>query len=278
MQHFTAADGARIAYADHGSGRPLLLLHGLMAHSGFFEKQAPLAEDFRLIAPDLRGHGASRDAGGTVSVEQLADDIATMVETLDLTGIIGVGWSLGASVLWHVLNGPAAQRFAASVVIDMTPCVRNRSDWQLGLSAEVCAARTTAIREDFPAFAGAAGRNIFAQPIGIAAEPLASWSSSQFAANDPAAIGSLWASLVDQDQRPLLRSIEQPALIVRGTGSQLYGAGTADYLSSALPRARTIEFAEAGHAPHLEQAELFNDTIRQFAAGLPRLRENQTSI
>ena len=62
MAEFTASDGARIAYRDVGQGTPIVLLHGLMAHGGFFDKQAPLAERFRLISIDLRGHGESRAA------------------------------------------------------------------------------------------------------------------------------------------------------------------------------------------------------------------------
>ena len=62
MQFFTTSDGARIAYRDEGEGTPLVLLHGLMAHGGFFREQDELAGPFRLIRVDLRGHGASAAA------------------------------------------------------------------------------------------------------------------------------------------------------------------------------------------------------------------------
>ena len=67
LKQFTAADGARIAYADEGRGRPLVLLHGLMAHRGFYDPQAALADEFRLVTVDLRGHGASVEAGEVFS-------------------------------------------------------------------------------------------------------------------------------------------------------------------------------------------------------------------
>ena len=164
LEHFTASDGARIAYRDEGRGRPLLFLHGLMAHSGFFERQRPLAEDFRLIAIDLRGHGESRGAEGARTVERLADDIAELSEKLDLEGAVGVGWSLGATILWRVLAGAEASRFAGAVVVDMTPRVLNDEDWTLGLTPETCEARSAAIRDDFRAFAAGAGQAIFAAP------------------------------------------------------------------------------------------------------------------
>jgi pimeloyl-ACP methyl ester carboxylesterase len=247
-----------------------------MAHRGFWRLQRPLASDFRLISIDLRGQGESVRAGDSPGVEQLAEDVTGLVEELGLEDAIGVGWSLGASVLWHVLTGPAAARFSGSVIIDMTPKVQNGEDWQLGLSQDLCEARRLGIREEFEAFAANAGRAMFAEPTGAAAR-MAQWAAGEFAGSDQPSIAALWESLVEQDLRPLLPRIAQPALIVHGAQSQLYGSGTAEYLARALPNARCIRFDRSGHAPHLEQPELFNTAIRDFAASLPRTRQTQAS-
>lgn len=268
MQGFTASDGTRIAYRDTGTGTPIVLLHGLMAHGGFFRAQEELARDHRVITVDLRGHGESAEEGARPTVEQLAADIAGLAERLDLQSAIGVGWSLGATVLWHVLAGPAAARFAGAVVVDMTARVKNDAEWDLGLSPEACEARSLAINEDFAGFAFAAGQAIFAQPVSPEHQGLADWASLEFARNDPAAIGSVWASLIRQDVRALLQRIQHPTLIVHGARSELYGDDTADHLVAALPHARAVRFDRSGHAPHLEEPELFNATIRDFAARL----------
>ena len=270
MQHFTASDGVRIAYRDEGAGRPILLLHGLMAHGGFFEPQRALADAFRLIRVDLRGHGSSSADAPTVG--RIAADIAELTEQLELSGAVGVGWSLGASVLWRLLSGRVSARFAGAVVIDMTPRVLNGGDWTLGLSQEHCDARADAMRDDFPAFARGAGAAIFAQPPQAGNRRLADWAAEEFARNDPAAITALWSSLVAEDLRALLSEIGQPTLVVHGSHSHLYGAGTAEDLTRELPNARAIAFARSGHAPHLEEPELFNSTLRQFAASLPPVR------
>ncbi|HYD36255.1 MAG TPA: alpha/beta hydrolase, partial [Allosphingosinicella sp.] len=199
MRHFIASDGARIAYSDEGEGRPLVLLHGLMAHGGFFDRQRDLADDFRIVTVDLRGHGRTPAGPESPKIATLSEDVAGLVRHLALEQAIGVGWSLGAAVLWRVLAGPASQRFAGAVVVDMTPRVLNDEGWDLGLSRETCEARSQAIRDDFPAFAAAAGRAIFAEP-----GPEAERAAEAFAANDPAAIGALWESLVEEDLRPLL--------------------------------------------------------------------------
>jgi pimeloyl-ACP methyl ester carboxylesterase len=272
LRHFTATDGARIAYSDEGQGPPLLLLHGLMADSSFFDRQRALAESFRVIAIDFRGHGRSPSGPVPPTIRLLADDVAGLAREMELDGAVGIGWSLGAAVLWRVLAGPASSRFAGAVVVDMTPRVLNDPDWDLGLSIETCQARSQAIRDDFPAFAAAAGHAIFAN-----SGEEADRAAKAFAANDPAAIGALWESLVEEDFRPLLAEIRQPTLVVHGAHSHLYGADTAGHLVEALPRARAVTFDRSGHAPHLEQPELFNATLRRFAASLPPVRLTETT-
>lgn len=272
LQHFTASDGARIAFADEGEGRPLVLLHGLMAHSGFFAPQRALAADFRLVAIDLRGHGESSTVFETPTVERLAYDVGELAAHLGLEQALVVGWSLGASVLWRLLAGPASHRFAGAVVVDMTPRVLNGSDWTLGLSPDLCEARSQAIRDDFATFAAAAGAAIFAQSSSAETRALAEWAAAEFARNDADAIGALWRSLASEDLRHILGDIRQPTLVVHGAQSHLYGADTADHLVAALPDARAVRFERSGHAPHLEQPELFNRTLCDFAAALPPVR------
>ena len=275
MPEFNASDGVSITYDDEGEGRPILLLHGLMANSAFFEPQRALADGFRLIRVDFRGHGRSGSGASVPTIARLEEDVAQLAGRLDLRGAIVVGWSLGASVLWRLLAGPCSDRFAAAVIIDMTPRVRNDADWTLGLSPELCAARSRAMRDDFPAFAAAAGSAIFAQ--GPAPHPLAAWASAAFARSDPNAVAAIWASLIEEDYRAILPAIRQPTLIAHGAGSHLYGADTADHLAGALSNARSIAFTHSGHSPHLEEPELFNDSLRAFAAELPPVRRHRAT-
>jgi pimeloyl-[acyl-carrier protein] methyl ester esterase len=273
LQVFTASDGAEVAFETEGRGRPLVLLHGLMAHAGFFEAQRDLADGFRVIRIDLRGHGRSGPGKDIPTVARLAADIAELAEALALEGAVVVGWSLGASVLWRLLSGPASARFAGAVVVDMTPRVLNDVDWSLGLSKDHCIARSRAIAEDFPNFAATAGAAIFAGPRDERTEAMAQWAAEEFVRADAEAVGALWASLVAEDFRPVLRRISQPTLVVRGAHSHLYGAETADHIVAALPNAHGFTFDRSGHSPHLEQPELFNRTLRDFAASLPPIHQ-----
>lgn len=277
MPHFTVRDGTRIAFRDEGAGRPLVLLHGMMAHGGFFARQGELARDFRLISVDLRGHGQSPGEAASLTVQTLAGDVAELIEHLDLQGAIGVGWSLGASVLWRLLSGQTSDRFAGAVIVDMTPKVLNDDGWTLGLSRDMCEARRQAMADDFGCFGMAAGSAIFAQPVRPELEPLAAWAGAEFARNDGNAIAAIWSSLVEEDARTALPRIAQPTLIIHGAHSQLYGAETAQYLAAALPDARAVTFPRSGHAPHFEEPERFNTLIHEFAASLPPVLQPQTA-
>lgn len=270
LNRFAASDGADIAYHDEGEGRPLVFLHGLMANAEFFEPQRALAgEGFRVVRVDLRGHGRTASGHPPPDLGRLAADVAELVQRLELEGAIAIGWSLGASVVWRLLAGPEAPRFAAGVVVDMTPCVLNDEDWTLGLSQEHVDARRQAIADDFPAFASAAGAAIFASPLDERTEPMARWASECFVRADARAVGALWSSLVEEDFREALPGIAQPMLVVRGAHSHLYGPETADHIVAALPDARGLTFDRSGHSPHLEQPERFNRALRDFAATLP---------
>jgi pimeloyl-[acyl-carrier protein] methyl ester esterase len=65
--------------------------------------------------------------------------------------------------------------------------------------------------------------------------------------------------------------------VIHGARSHLYGADTADHLAAALPDARTLRFERSGHAPQIEEPELFNQAIHDFAAGLPRTATHKTT-
>lgn len=275
MDVFTASDGAKIGFDDEGAGRPLVFLHGLMANAEFFEPQRALADDgFRVIRVDLRGHGRSAAGDPPPDLGRLAADVAELARKLELEGAVAVGWSLGASVVWRLLAGPEARRFAGGVVVDMTPCVLNDEDWTLGLSQDHVDARRQAIAEDFPTFAATAGAAIFASPLDERTGPMARWASQAFVRADAGAVQALWTSLVEEDFREALPRIRQPMLVVRGAHSHLYGPETADHVVAALPDARGLTFDRSGHSPHLEQPERFNRALRDFAATLPPVHTN----
>lgn len=88
-----------IAYEEQGEGEVLVLLHGFCGSSSYWENVAPLlADSFRVIMPDLRGHGASDAPLGAYTIEQMADDVALLLEALGVEKYAVLGHSMGGYI------------------------------------------------------------------------------------------------------------------------------------------------------------------------------------
>src|SRR5436190_19873096 len=91
-------DGARIWYATYGAGRPVLLLHGGLGHSGNWGYQVPalVRSGRRAVLIDSRGHGRSTRDIRPYTYELMASDVSAVMDTLNLEKACLVGWSDGA--------------------------------------------------------------------------------------------------------------------------------------------------------------------------------------
>lgn len=270
MPELLSTDGQRLVYDDEGCGRPLLFVHGWATHSGFFAPQRKaLAGEFRVICVDMRGHGRSAGSSGAPSMEQLAGDLTALCRALALKDAVAVGWSMGAMALWGALLKGAAPHIAGQVIIDMSPRILNGPGWSLGLKGSQNSGQRgntlDAMRRDWAAYAPRIAQRLFAEGMSAERQALERWSAGEIAKADAEAMAGLWASLLAQDFRAALPSIETPALVIHGAQSRLYPAETAHFLAMTLPRAERRSFSASGHAPHLEEADAFNRILADFA-------------
>ena len=97
MTTFTTRDGVEIYYKDWGKGQPVVFSHGWPLSADSWESQMfHLASNgFRVIAHDRRGHGRSDQPWGGNDMDQYADDLAELIETLDLGNAVLIGHSTG---------------------------------------------------------------------------------------------------------------------------------------------------------------------------------------
>jgi pimeloyl-ACP methyl ester carboxylesterase len=109
-----------LAYTDAGEGRPVLLLHGLTCHLGYWLRVVPLLEGVRVVALDFRGHGLSepRDSYGYADYE---DDVTWLLDRLELDDVTVAGHSLGGYVA--LLAASRSDRIGRVLAIDV------KSDW-----------------------------------------------------------------------------------------------------------------------------------------------------
>ncbi|HEX2152919.1 MAG TPA: alpha/beta hydrolase [Acidimicrobiia bacterium] len=95
-------NGLHLYYETHGTGRPMILLHGGLGSGEMFGPTlATLAERHQVIVPDLQGHGRTADIDRPIDVRLLADDIAALIDHLELDRPDVVGYSLGGGVAFQ---------------------------------------------------------------------------------------------------------------------------------------------------------------------------------
>src|ERR1700754_2597037 len=93
----TTRDGTRIHYKDWGTGQPVVLSHGWPLNGDAWDPQAQMLADngFRVVVHDRRGHGRSSQPWDGNDLDTYADDLAELIESLDLRDVVLVGHSTG---------------------------------------------------------------------------------------------------------------------------------------------------------------------------------------
>ena len=138
---YANVNGINLYYETHGAGRPLVLLHGGLGSGEMFAPILPqLAERHQVILPDLQGHGRTADIERPIDVRLMADDIAALIDHLELDKPDLVGYSLGGGVALHTAaKYPAKIRRAviasANVRRDAIPAEMLAQQLQVGAAA-----------------------------------------------------------------------------------------------------------------------------------------------
>jgi pimeloyl-ACP methyl ester carboxylesterase len=259
-------DGASIHYEDAGSGRPLVLLHGVCMSSRFFREQAALAGRHRVLTVDFRGHGASAPCDHGHTVAQYARDVHELLEALQLEGAVLVGWSMGSIVAWQYLRQFGLHRVAGHVVVSQGPSDLKRPDWPLGLFdldelAELC----VAVQEDMAAAFADFTPTMFLTPPDPDAR---AWMLHEILRCRPTTATAILLSQTLPDARPVLDGLALPTLLAFGRDETLVPIAAGEWLRDHVPGAELVLFERSGHCPMLEEPERFNALVTEFAAGL----------
>ncbi|RZB19568.1 alpha/beta hydrolase [Streptomyces sp. F001] len=130
MPYVTASDGAQIYYKDWGTGRPVVLSHGWPLNSDSWEAQQLFlaSNGFRAIAHDRRGHGRSTQTWHGNEMNTYADDLATLIDTLDLRDATLVGFSTGGGEVARYIGRHGTARVAQLVLVSAVPPFMLKAD------------------------------------------------------------------------------------------------------------------------------------------------------
>ncbi len=123
MSTITTKDGTLIYYKDWGTGNPIVFSHGWPLTSDSWESQMMYlaSRGFRCIAHDRRGHGRSSQPWDGNEMDTYADDLAELIETLDLTGATLVGFSTGGGEVARYIGRHGTKRIAKAVLVAAVP-------------------------------------------------------------------------------------------------------------------------------------------------------------
>ncbi len=255
----------RLACVDRGHGPPLLLIHGFpLDHRMWNAQIEALAGRCRVLAPDLRGFGASQVTPGTVSMEQMADDLAGLLEALKIdVPVVVCGLSMGGYVAWQFWC-KYAERVQGLVLCD----TRAAAD-----TPEVAAGRLESaervIREGPSVLVEGMIPKLLA-PQTIAGKPqLADTLAEMIRRADPQGVAAALRGMAARpDFRGRLGQIACPTLVVVGRHDAISTVEEMTAIAAAIPAARLVEVPDAGHMSPLENPGAVNAAVLEFLAAL----------
>lgn len=130
MPKITADDGAHIFYKDWGGGQPVVFSHGWPLTADAWDAQLYLvaSSGYRGIAHDRRGHGRSSQTWDGNEMDTYADDLASLIETLDLSDVILVGHSTGGGEVARYIGRHGTSRVAKAVLLGAVPPLMLKTD------------------------------------------------------------------------------------------------------------------------------------------------------
>jgi pimeloyl-ACP methyl ester carboxylesterase len=252
----------RLDFDDDGPGPVVVLLHGFpLDRSMWHHEQSTVGAIYRVIAPDLRGHGTSAAPEGIYTVDEMADDVIETLDLLQLTGpVVFGGLSMGGYLVLSI-----AARYPDRVKGLMLMNTRASAD-----SPE--AAR---VREDLARQVKAAGNveavvatmlpRLFAKSTYEHHPHLVARTHHQMARTPVRAVaGTLRGLAIRPDRSGLLAGIKAPALVLAGKEDQLIPIEESETMARSLPNARLVTIDGAGHLAPLENPKATNAAILAF--------------
>ncbi|GAA2870161.1 bromoperoxidase [Paenarthrobacter ilicis] len=259
-------------YEDHGSGQPVVLIHGYPLDGASWEKQtaALLKAGYRVITYDRRGFGKSSKVTTGYDYDTFAADLNTVLETLDLQNAVLVGFSMGTGEVGRYIGTYGEARVAKAVFLgSLEPYLLQTDDNPAGVPSSVFdGIRNAAIEDRYAWFEN------FYKDFYNTDDFLGNRLSEEALRNSwNVAAGSSWYAsfaVVDTwltDFRSDIEKITVPALIVHGTGDRILPIdSTGREFTKRLPSAEYVEIEDAPHGMLWTHGAEINDILLPFLA------------
>lgn len=258
-------NGITLAYDDQGRGLPVVFLHAFPFNRRMWQPQAAaLADRFRIVTVDLRGHGESDAPLWHYTLETYADDVAALLDHLAIERAVLVGLSMGGylSFAFHKKYGG---RVSGLVLAD----TRAEADkpqaaaWRFALAQRAYQEGAKAVFADMgPKLLSPAA---YANNRGLVRQV----EELVLSAPVSGIVCDLMAMAERPDSVPHLAEIACPALVLVGAEDQLTSPEENRRIAEGIQGATFEVLPEAGHMSNLEQPEAFNSALAAFLKTLP---------
>src|SRR3954452_5264069 len=248
--------GRRVELADRGTtfirevqgpkdAPTLLLLHGYVASAGlnWFRAFDALGEDFRVIAPDARGHARGLRSRRHMRLADCADDMAALIDTLDTGPVIAVGYSMGgpiAQLLWKRHPEKVAGLVLCATAPELGFGVRRLNDAYLASVAQL--ARTAGQLAAVPA----AGANVLRRVRAHRPASFLEWAAEEMRRHDVRMLTEAARSITRFDSRTWIHDVDVPTAVLRTNRDKLVDPANQTELVNAI-RGATLLDHDPGH-------------------------------
>jgi non-heme chloroperoxidase len=272
----------RIYYEDHGSGSPVVLVHGYAQDGHSWEKQegALLAAGHRVITYDRRGFGASSRPSTGYDFDTLAGDLHILLSSLGLRGVVLAGFAMGTGEVARYLadHGPGRVK-AAVLVAPLLPFLLKTYDNPDGIDRGVFDGLTARIAADRPAaMKDFLDRSYNVDLLGGSRVSDQAWQNSFYtaiSASARAALRCVTACL--EDFRDDLATISIPVLVIHGDQDRVLAyEATSRRLPALLKNARSTIIAGGPHAIIWTHADEVNQALLDFTGHPGRAGRRQS--
>ncbi|MGK0500240.1 MAG: pimeloyl-ACP methyl ester carboxylesterase [Oceanicoccus sp.] len=265
MSRLTRENGKSIYYEDYGNGdNAVVLVHGWGTTVRAWDYTLPglAAAGHRVVLLDHRGCGQSNKDFADMSIEAIAGDVAALIEHLGLAGVVLNGWSLGGAVVIAAASQLGERCKGVVLTCGATPCYLQKSDYPHGGTEQILADTMAAMAADRVNFLNGLAAGSCASEV---TPQVVDWMWQMFLQSSPLAAQSL-AALGPLDQRAELAALKIPILSFVGSLDLVVDPAVCRSVADYADDVTIIECTASGHAPFIEEGELYHSELHHFIA------------